>query len=237
MQIWAESIEPQVIRVIDDTELTYVQQKGTKGATYNVEEDYKFKVIYEVPALLHANRESRQVASKYYVKAFKSYFGHPIYINLKKDILHLQQSTINEMLSMIKDWEPEPAVFEEMLDNHETFEEDIRVLNKVCRLSWEEDGEYCFFDHGRKLAKLFPGVEELFLLKRKGKGGVKKMKLFVSMLRSLNHKDLGLSKKNFEKDGFNFDVLRIVWLTRRQMTFQMGKKYISKKTAHEWLNH
>jgi hypothetical protein len=42
------------------------------------------------------------------------------------------------MLSMIKDWQPEETVFEEMLDNYETFEEDIKLLKKVRRLSWEE---------------------------------------------------------------------------------------------------
>jgi hypothetical protein len=237
LKIWedcAESIEPQVIRVVDDTELTYVQQPGTKNATFDIEEDYKFKVICKRPALMHANHESRQVASKYYTKAFKSYFGHPIYINLKEDILHLQQSTNNEML---KDWQPEETVFEEMLDNYETFEEDIKLLKKVRRLSWEEASEYCLFDHGRKLAKLFPGVKELFLLKRKRKGSVKNMKLFAGMLKSVSHCDLGMSKKKFEKDGFDFAKLRMVWLTRRQMTFQMGKKYVSKKEQHVRLNH
>jgi hypothetical protein len=71
------------------------------------------------------------------------------------------------------------------------------------------------FDHGRKLAKLFPGVEELFLLKRKRKGSVKNMKLFVGKLKSVSHCDLGMSKKKFEKDGFDFAKLKMVWLTRR----------------------
>ena len=147
--------------------LLYVQQPGTKNTAYDIEEDYKFKTICKIPALMHANHESRQVASKSYTKAFKSYFRHLIYINLKEDILHLQQSTINEMLSMIKDWQPEETMFEEMLDNYETFEEDIKLLKKLRRLPWEEVSDCCLFDYGRKLAKLFPSVEELFLLKRK----------------------------------------------------------------------
>jgi hypothetical protein len=216
--------------------LLYVQQPGTKNAAYDIEEDYKFKIICKIPALMHANHESRQVASKYYTKAFKSYFGDPIYINLKEDILHLKQSTINEMLSMIQDWQPEETVFEEMLDNYETFEEDIKLLKKVRHLYWEEASECCLFDHGRKLAKLFPGVEEL-LLKRKGKGSIKNMKLFAGMQKSVSHCDLGMSKKKFDKDGFDFVKLKIVCLTRRQMIFQTGKKNVSKKEPHVRLNH
>jgi hypothetical protein len=93
------------------------------------------------------------------------------------------------------------------------------------------------FDHGRKLAKLFPGVEELFLLKRKGKGSVKNMKLFAGMLKNVSHCDLSMSKKKFEKGGFDFAKLTMVWLTRRQMTFQMGEKCVSKKKPHVLLNH
>jgi hypothetical protein len=141
------------------------------------------------------------------------------------------------MLSMIKDLQPEETVFEEILENYETFEEDIKLSKKIRRLSWEEASERCLFDHGRKLVKLFPSVEELFLLKRKVKRSVKNMKLFAGMLKSVSHCDLGMSKKKFEEDDFGFAKLKMGWLTRRQMTFQLGKKYVSKKEPHMRLNH
>jgi hypothetical protein len=52
-------------------------------------EYYETRCIRGVPALLHVNREAREVASKTYHLLFGAINGHPRYFDIDRDVLHL----------------------------------------------------------------------------------------------------------------------------------------------------
>ncbi|KAE9364297.1 hypothetical protein N431DRAFT_310427, partial [Stipitochalara longipes BDJ] len=56
---------------------------------------YKLYARHRTPPLLHTNRESRTIALTFYIRAFSSRIGHPIYFDFARDYLYLGSWTIS----------------------------------------------------------------------------------------------------------------------------------------------